>query len=106
MASSVSKNLYKSLKISNQVECPKSGMSRSNSKKSHLDVQTLNCPRALVQWGKAYVPSAAGAPLTNSQLSLWVSVCTRFGIRFLEVSAVTMEYFTNVFLPAPQGSER
>ena len=41
MASSVSKNLYKSLKISNQVECPKSGMSRSNSKKSHLDVQTL-----------------------------------------------------------------
>ena len=41
MASSVSKNLYKSLKISNQIECPESGMSRSNSKKSHVDVQTL-----------------------------------------------------------------
>ena len=41
MASSVSKNLYKSLQISNQIECPESGMSRSNSKKSHVDVQTL-----------------------------------------------------------------
>ena len=42
MASAVYKNLEQLLKISNQVECHESGMSRSNSKKSYVDVQTLN----------------------------------------------------------------
>ena len=41
MASAVYKNLEQLLKISNQVECHESGMSRSNSKKSYVDVQTL-----------------------------------------------------------------
>ena len=51
MASAVYKNLEQLLKISNQVECHESGMSRSNSKKSYVDVQTLynyyllNCVR-------------------------------------------------------------
>ena len=44
MASAVYKNLEQLLKISNQVECHESGMSRSNSKKSYVDVQTLWCP--------------------------------------------------------------
>ena len=43
MASAVYKNLEQLLKISNQVECHESGMSRSNSKKSYVDVQTLQC---------------------------------------------------------------
>ena len=41
MASAVYKNLEQLLKISNQVECHESGMSRSNSKKSYVDVETL-----------------------------------------------------------------
>ena len=41
MASAVYKNLEQLQKISNQVECHESGMSRSNSKKSYVDVQTL-----------------------------------------------------------------
>ena len=41
MASAVYKNLEQLLRISNQVECHESGMSRSNSKKSYVDVQTL-----------------------------------------------------------------
>ena len=41
MASAVYKNLEQLLKISNQVECHESGMYRSNSKKSYVDVQTL-----------------------------------------------------------------
>ena len=42
MALAVYKNLEQLLKISNQVECHESGMSRSNSKKSYVDVQTLH----------------------------------------------------------------
>ena len=82
MASAVYKNLEQLLKISNQVECHESGMSRSNSKKSYVDVQTLvyhlNFPLVGWCWARADValvgwachlfpcsPSLPGVPETD-----------------------------------------